>query len=138
MKKNQGNKSQEATDISPSSRSTQDIIVPMNSTVDDNSGHDELPRPVHTNLAREPPQPKTGQEIAYEKEQARAQILIDLDDYHREINEQTLRMMHAQISPILLNVPGNEVGTREYAYFQKGRLVVEKLYPVSQFTRFGG
>jgi hypothetical protein len=83
----------------------------------------------HSTLSREQLLPPTLQELLKEKAEQRAALLIDLDDYHQEVNEQTLRMMHAQISPILLNEPNNEISTREYAYFQKARVVVERLCP---------
>jgi hypothetical protein len=61
----------------------------------------------------------------------RAKVTIDLDDYHQELNEQTLRMMHAQINPILLNLKSDSVDsyTKEYRYFQKAREVVVKICP---------
>ncbi|CAL8129507.1 unnamed protein product, partial [Orchesella dallaii] len=73
--------------------------------------------------------PKTKEEIEREKEEARALFAEDEDDYLRETNEQTLRMFHAHISPLLLNISGATVITKEYQYFQLMRQVVEAACP---------
>lgn len=72
---------------------------------------------------------KSLQERVEEMEEMRAKATWTADYYEKEVNEQTLRMMHAHISPLLLNINGPQVVTREYQYFQHIRVVVEKACP---------
>lgn len=82
------------------------------------------------NAAASKPKPiKTMQERQEEKEEMRANTTQPMEDYEKEVNEQTLRMMHAHISPLLLKLPSPQVITREYRYFQQIRLVTEKACP---------
>lgn len=73
--------------------------------------------------------PKSLQQILQEREEMRANVTASMETYEREVNEQTLRMMHAHISPLLLGRPGHQVVTREYRYFQLIRVVAEKACP---------
>ncbi|ODM90799.1 hypothetical protein Ocin01_15883 [Orchesella cincta] len=87
--------------------------------------------PVHTlskNIMYHKP-PKTKDDIEIDKEEARALAAEDEEHLLKETNEQTLRMMHSHISPLLLNISGATVITREYQYFQLMRQVVEKACP---------
>lgn len=72
---------------------------------------------------------KTLEERILEREEMRANATEETEIYESEVNSQTLRMMHAHISPILLSIPGPKVVTREYRYFQYIRLVTEKACP---------
>lgn len=72
---------------------------------------------------------KTIEERNQEREEMRAKFTELPAHYEKEVNEQTLRMMHAHISPILLNLSTKHVVTHEYRYFQQIRKVVEKACP---------
>lgn len=72
---------------------------------------------------------KTMEERYRELEELRAQVQEAENSYKKEVNEQTLRMMHAHISSLLLNIQSAQVITREYRYFQQIRKVVEKTCP---------
>ncbi|CAL8139416.1 unnamed protein product [Orchesella dallaii] len=72
---------------------------------------------------------KTQEEMQEEKDEARARVEEDEEIFAQETNEQTLRMMHSHITPLLLNVSGAQVKTRAYEYLQILRKVVEKACP---------
>ena len=59
----------------------------------------------------------------------RAQLTMDPSDYEQETKEQTIRMMHAQINPVLLRSPTVKVNTAEYSFFQEARQIMLKVCP---------
>jgi len=76
-------------------------------------------------------QPTTELDPVKAAEEVKAQVTINLDDYHKETNEQTIRMMHAHLAPTLLGFTSDPFKnyTREFEYFNMAKEIATVLCP---------